>query len=85
MCIEFSRNFRKAFLKLPKNVQGRFEERMTLFIEDPSHSLLKTHPLKGLLAGYFAFRVTGDYRVIFRFLDKKSVKLLDIGKHGKVY
>ncbi len=85
MHVEFSRKFRKSFLKLPKNVQKKFEDRVALFMENPRTPLLKVHPLKGLMAGYFSFRVTGDYRVVFRFLDKKSVKLLDIGKHSKVY
>lgn len=39
----------------------------------------KLHPLKGELSGFWSIKVTGNYRIIFRFFDKNiyDVDLLD--------
>ncbi len=33
----------------------------------------RLHPLKGGLAGYWSLRVTGNWRVVFRFQDGEAV------------
>lgn len=33
----------------------------------------RLHPLKGNLAGYWSMRVTGNWRVVFRFEDGEAV------------
>jgi len=85
MNILFSERFKKRFKKLSKKVQDKFAERLDVFIKDTNSKILKIHPLKGNLVGYRAFSVTGDYRVIYRIIDKDNVKLIDIGKHSQVY
>lgn len=85
MNLFFSERFKKRFKKLPKKIQDKFEQRLEIFDVDPAAAILKAHPLKGHLAGYRAFSVTGDYRVIFRIVDGDSVKLVDIGTHAQVY
>lgn len=39
----------------------------------------RLHPLKGNLAGYWSIRLTGNWRVIFRFSDGEAlgVELID--------
>ena len=85
MNIHFTSKFQKRFQKLPSKVQIRFQARFDLFIEDSSHPSLGVHPLKGNLAGFRAFSVTGDYRVIYRLLGADRIELVDIGKHSQVY
>lgn len=85
MNISFTDRFKKRFNKLSPKVRKQFEERIEFFIENPSNPILRMHPLKGNLAGLRAFSVTGDYRVIYRILDRENVKLIDIGTHAQVY
>jgi len=46
---------------------------------------LRTHKLSGELTGMWAFSVSYDYRVVFRFISEKEVLLIDIGGHDEVY
>lgn len=85
MKVFFTDSFRKRLQKLPPKAQRQFEKRLDIFLKNPSHPLLRVHPLKGNLTGLRAFSVTGDYRVTYRILDQESVKFIDIGTHAQVY
>ena len=85
MNITFTDKFKKRFEKLPVKIQKKFEERVDVFVKDSFSPLLRIHPLKGNLIGLRAFSVTGDYRVVYRILDKDNIKLIDIGTHAQVY
>lgn len=77
--------FKKSFQILPVHVRKHFKKRVALFLKDPFHPSLKSHPLKGNLVGLRAFSVVGGYRVVFCFLKKDQAKLIDIGSHDRVY
>jgi len=85
MQIYFTENFKKKFNKLPGKIQDKFEKRLDMFIKTPSHPFLKVHPLRGNLIGYRAFSVTGDYRVVYKLIDKNSAKFISIGTHAQAY
>ena len=85
MKIIFTGKFRKKFHKLPKKIQKKFEERISFFIQNQFHPLLKVHPLRGNLLGLRAFSVTGDYRVTYRIVAHGTIKLIDIGTHAQIY
>ncbi|MFA6305118.1 MAG: type II toxin-antitoxin system RelE/ParE family toxin [Candidatus Gracilibacteria bacterium] len=85
MEILFTDRFKSKFNNLPKKIQEKFENRLEIFIKTPSHPLLKNHTLKGNLLGLRAFSITGDYRVLYRIVDRLTVKLIDIGTHNQVY
>ncbi|MBI4235533.1 type II toxin-antitoxin system RelE/ParE family toxin [Candidatus Peregrinibacteria bacterium] len=85
MKIIFTDKFKKKFEKLPSKIQEKFGGRIDIFVKTPTNPLLKVHPLRGYLIGLRAFSVTGDYRVVYRILDKDSIKLVDIGTHAQVY
>lgn len=85
MQIIYSKKFEKRLAKLPLKVEQQFERRLELFLKNPSNALLGIHPLKGVLSGYRSFSVTGDYRVIFKYLSTDSVKFIDIGTHSQLY
>lgn len=82
---DYHKNFKKDYKKLTKAVQGSFRDRFILFLRNPQDLTLKDHALKGLLNGKRAFSVTGDVRVIYRFIDKDTLILLRIGTHNQVY
>lgn len=66
------------------SLDKKFKERLKLFIENKSNSILKDHALKGIRSEYRAFSITGDIRVVY---EKVSGGILfhDIGTHNQVY
>ncbi len=53
------------------------------FAADPRDPLLRTHKLKGDLAGYWSFSVDDDLRVLFRW-DGDVCFLAALGTHDEV-
>jgi len=56
-----------------------------MFSENPFNVKLKTHKLSGTLKDCWAFSVDYNFRIIFKFIDKNKVLLIDIGSHDEVY
>ncbi len=80
------KNFKKEYKKLSEKIKRIFEEKFLLFIENPSNPILKDHALKGRMLGKRSFSITGDIRVIYRFIEKDIVVMfLEIGTHNQVY
>ena len=77
---KFKRRARK--LKPPRDELLRAALRR--FAADPSDRLLRTHKLKGDLAGYWAFSVDEDLRVLFRW-EGDACFLVSLGSHDEVY
>ena len=51
----------------------------------PVFAAMRTHKLSGKLEGQWAFSVDEDCRVVFEFIGKEKVLLVDIGSHDEVY
>jgi len=85
MIILYSSLFKKKFLKLPRQIQDKFADRVKIFMGDQASEILRNHKLHGRLEGYFAFSITGDYRVIYRKMGIHVIKFVDIGTHNQVY
>lgn len=67
---------------MPLFVRKAFLEKESLFLKEPFHPSLETHKLHGKYKNYLAFRVTGQYRVMFLFMEnKKDVGFINIGDH----
>jgi addiction module RelE/StbE family toxin len=83
---KFKKIFKKWSKKHPDLVEV-FKNKLKLFTNNPFHPQLKTHSLSGILKDLWAFRITYEHRLIFKFLDKKKkvVLLVDIGSHDEVY
>ncbi len=86
--ITWDHAFKKIYKKKAKD-NGEFKKRfwnaVELFSKEPFNSRLRTHKLTGKLEGLWAFSITYDCRVIFKFLSKNEVLLIDIGGHDEVY
>lgn len=54
------------------------------FAADPRDPLLRTHKLKGDLAGYWSLSVDDDLRVLFR-RDGDVCFLVGLGTHDEIY
>lgn len=79
--IHYTPDFKKAYQKLPKNIQRVVDRKDALFRKNPYHPSLRTHKLKGPLKNLWSFYVTKSYRVLFEFLNKNKVIFYDIGTH----
>lgn len=80
----FKRSYRKRIRK-HGHLERLFREKMALFLEEPFEPQLRTHKLSGKLKGTWAFSINDDYRVLFEFIDKHKVLLIDFGTHDDVY
>lgn len=70
---------------MPEKIRYQFKNRINVFIKNPTHPILKVHPLKGNLVGLRSFAVSGNYRVIFRILERDNIELISIGTHSQIY
>lgn len=80
--IHTTSDFRKAFLRVPKNIQEAAIKQDQLFRNNPFGANLKTHALKDELKGFHAYSVTKDYHISFRFITPTEVIYYDIGTHS---
>ncbi|MCD6570701.1 MAG: type II toxin-antitoxin system mRNA interferase toxin, RelE/StbE family [Deltaproteobacteria bacterium] len=88
MNVVWDEGFKRSYRKKVKNnekLKEKFWRALDVFIEAPFTSQLKTHKLSGRLEGLWAFSISNDQRVIFKFLDKDKVLFIDIGSHDEVY
>ena len=77
--------FDKKFGKLPKALKIKVKERWDIFLVDPHNPLLDNHPLNPPLRGSRSINITGDYRAIFKHLEKDLVIFTDIGTHHQLF
>jgi addiction module RelE/StbE family toxin len=86
--ISWDQGFKKIYRKKVKNdheLKSRFWAAVKMFVKDPFQPRLRTHKLTGRLEGLWAFSVNFDCRVIFKFISKTEILLIDIGGHDEVY
>jgi len=83
MKLNRSSRFKRSFKKLPVHIQKDFEDKIIIFINNPFHSSLCTHKLRGNLTDYYAFYLRDGYRVLFDFEENNNVIILtNIGSHN---
>jgi mRNA-degrading endonuclease YafQ of YafQ-DinJ toxin-antitoxin module len=85
----------KAFIRTARRFTGKHPEvaseiqlTLELLAEDAFYPQLKTHKLKGKLAGSWACSAGYDLRFIFQFVKHKgkdAILLEGIGTHDEVY
>ncbi len=85
MRTDFTKTFRKQYQKLPKKTQTQFTERLSLFLEDQKHPLLKVHGLTGNYIGCSSLNVTGDIRAVFKIQSSQITLFVAIGSHSELY
>ena len=73
------------FKKLPKHTQDKFQERLHLFLKDPTHPLLNNHKLHGEFVGCRSFNITADSRVVFEELGNNHIEFIATGSHSELY
>jgi addiction module RelE/StbE family toxin len=85
MTIRYLPKFKKQYKKLPKRFQEQFDERLQLFLVDPTLPMLRVHPLKGKFAGYWSLNVNGDLRALYLVDGETIIIFALIGTHSELY
>ena len=84
-------SFVRAAKRLIKKQPSAAEElrgALELLAEDAFHAQLKTHKLKGDLAGSWACSAGYDLRIVFEFVQRdgtEAISLQTVGTHAEVY
>jgi addiction module RelE/StbE family toxin len=85
MTIQYAPKFKKQYKKLPKKFQQQFDERVQLFLNDPTNPQLRVHPLKGKYIGYWSMNVNGDIRALYIMQGDELIIFALIGSHSELY
>jgi addiction module RelE/StbE family toxin len=80
----FLRILKKWRRKNPQ-MAARFDERLSLFAQNPFEPSLRTHRLSGDLKELWAMSISYQYRLVFKFLPENKALLIDLGTHDEVY
>jgi len=78
----------KGWLKSRPMMAPSIEEALDQLSADASHPSLRTHKLRGSLAGCWACSAGRDLRVVFEYVeheDAEAILLLALGTHDQVY
>lgn len=78
----------RRLVKRDPSVASALRTTLELLAEDPFQPRLRTHKLKGKLAGSWAASVTYELRVVFEFVKRgedQVVLLASVGTHDEVY
>ncbi|MBN2197846.1 type II toxin-antitoxin system mRNA interferase toxin, RelE/StbE family [Candidatus Wolfebacteria bacterium] len=83
--ITYSRDFLKSVESIPKLVQKKLVGLLDILKKNPFHSILHVKPLVGKLKGFYSFRITRDWRIIFNFSDSQKIFLIDVAHRKDIY
>ena len=78
----------KNWLKTHPSAADRIEEALQQLSADATHPSLRTHKLRGAMAGCWACSVGYDLRVVFEYTQHEgaeAILLLALGTHDQVY
>ena len=78
----------RTWLKSRPDASAHIEAALEQLSADAAHSALRTHTLRGPLAGCWACSVGYDLRVVFEFAQHEgaeAILLLALGTHDQVY
>ena len=85
MKVYYSDYFRRRVQKLNTKQQDKLTRLVVLLKSNPYHSQLNTKSLSGKLSGMYSFRITRDFRALFKFLSPNEITLIDIGNRKDIY
>lgn len=80
--IDFSNKFIKSLNKLAVKERKLYLRKYEWLVKDVFDPRLKTHKLTGKLNGLWSFSISHQYRVIFEFVDERSILCHEVGTHG---
>jgi len=82
----FGSKFLRSAEKLDKRLKLKLKSSLDVLSQNPFHPNLHTKSLSGKLAGFYSFRLSRDYRVIFELISSEGViYLLKVGDRKDIY
>jgi addiction module RelE/StbE family toxin len=78
------RGFVKKFKKLQPKIQEKFNERLSIFLTNPTDESLNNHSVEKAFPNCRSINITGDYRAIYTIEDKTAI-FITIGTHSELY
>ncbi|MBI4175478.1 type II toxin-antitoxin system mRNA interferase toxin, RelE/StbE family [Candidatus Berkelbacteria bacterium] len=81
----YPKRFLKSVGGLPQAQQRKLASLLTILHDQPFDKRLHTKALSGSLTGFYSLRITRDWRVIFQFLDARTIQLVDVAHRKEVY
>ncbi len=80
--IEYTKYFLRAYKKLNPQLKLEVKESVEKFKNPENHVKLKIHKLNGRFTNKFSFSVNYSHRIIFEYINEKTVAvLLTVGNH----
>ncbi len=80
--IEASQRFKKAYRRLPPEIQRKIQKALRQLAENPRHPALRTKPIQGV-TGIYEARVDRDYRMSYERLPGDVLQMRVVGKHDE--
>ena len=80
--VKASARFKKAFKKLPPELQVKVIKALQLLSENPRHPSLQTKPIQGI-RGIYEARVDQSCRMTYQRLPDNVLLLRVVGKHDE--
>ncbi len=77
--------FEKRIARLSPSIRVALADRLELFLADTRHPLLNDHALSGERRGSRSINITGDWRLIYKFVDEEMILLMEIDTHHNLY
>ena len=81
---KYRKNLQELIIEIP-TIGSNVDQRVKWFRNNPPDTRLRNHSLHKKLEGKWAFSVTGDIRIIYKWVGTNTVRLLTIGRHKMVY
>ena len=78
----FHGDFLKQCKRIPIAEQKKLDKLIAMMRKNPFDPILHVKYLHQPLKGFLSFRITRDWRVIFKFLDAHTIQLISV-KHRK--
>lgn len=89
MLVKFSKKFSKQYEKSDKKVKSAFDNKLTVFLQNPFDSLLNNHQLVGKFISFRSINITGDWRALYsEYVDDEGSKIIIfevLGTHSQLY
>jgi addiction module RelE/StbE family toxin len=77
----FTNQYRQR-IRIDEQLQKEFQDSVAMFLAD--RTVVDDHPLEGKMAGWRAFSINDDYRVVYLERDEYFL-FIYVGTHRQVY
>ena len=83
--VYYAKKFHKQVKSLPIAQQRKLAQLIELLRQDSNNSQLHSKRLQGGMKNLLSFRITRDWRVIFRFFESNSVEIMEVEHRKDIY